>query len=78
MPFESYGAGGPTTLELPPSETGLPGPSFLKAHFMSVLENISLIERTPRVFSNARMKQVEDMIRRDVDPDAPWPGKMGR
>lgn len=78
MPFGSYGAEGSTTLELPPSETGLPGPSFLKAHFISVLEKISLIERMPRVFSNARMKQVVDMIRRAVDPDAPWPAKLGR
>ena len=78
VPFGSYGAEGPTSMELPPGETGLPGPSFLKAHFICVLEKSALIERVPRVFSNARMKQVVDMIRRAVDPDAPWPAKTGR
>ena len=78
VPFGSYGAESPTTMELAPGETGLPGPSFLKGHFVSVLEKSALIERASRVLSNARMKQVVDMIRRALDPDAPWPGKSTR
>lgn len=78
VPFGSYGAEGPTAMELPPGETGLSGPSFLKAHFVNVLEKRALIERVPGVLSSARMKQVVDMIRRAVDPDAPWPGKTAR
>ncbi len=78
VPFGSYGADGPTTMEFAPGETGLPGPSYLKAHFINVLEKSSLIERLPRVLSNSRMKQVVGMISRAVDPDAPWQGKPGR
>jgi mRNA-degrading endonuclease toxin of MazEF toxin-antitoxin module len=72
VPFGSYGADGPTTLLLPPGETALPCDSYLKAHFIQVLEKKSLIERQPRVLSSTRMKQVVEMIRRAVDPDAPW------
>jgi mRNA-degrading endonuclease toxin of MazEF toxin-antitoxin module len=72
IPFGSAGAPGPTTLEVLPGESGLPGPSYLKAHFIQVLEKKSLIERLPRMLSAARMKMVVDMIRRAVDPDAPW------
>src|SRR5215472_18996169 len=38
VPFGSYGGEGPTTMRLDPGETGLPEPSFLKAHFVSVIE----------------------------------------
>ena len=74
VPFGSYGAAGPTSMELPAGETGLPGASYLKAHFIQVLEKKSLIERQPRMLSTSRMRQVVDMIRRAFDPDAPWPG----
>ena len=74
VPFGSYGAEGPTTLLLPQGETGLPGPSYLKGHFIQVLEKKSLIERQPRVLSASRMREVVGMIRRAFDPDAPWGG----
>jgi mRNA-degrading endonuclease toxin of MazEF toxin-antitoxin module len=74
VPFGSYGAAGPTSMELPAGETGLPGASYLKGHFIQVLEKKSLIERQPRMLSTSRMRQVVDMIRRAFDPDAPWPG----
>ena len=75
VPFGSYGAESPTTISLVPGETGLPDPSYLKAHFIQVLEKKSLLEPQRRMFSASRMRQVVDMIRRAVDPDAPWPGK---
>lgn len=75
VPFGSYGAEGPTTLSLAPGETGLPGASYLKAHFIQVLEKKSLLEQQRRMLSASRMRQVVDMIRRAVDPDAPWPGR---
>lgn len=34
VPFGSNALGGPTVLRMEPGETGLPGPSFLKAHFI--------------------------------------------
>jgi mRNA-degrading endonuclease toxin of MazEF toxin-antitoxin module len=76
VPFGSYGASGPTTLELSPGETGLSVTSYLKAHFIQVLEKKSLLERQARVMSSSRMKQLVEMIRRAVDPDAPWPGQQ--
>jgi mRNA-degrading endonuclease toxin of MazEF toxin-antitoxin module len=75
VPFGSYGEEGPTTISLPPGETGLPQISFLKAHFIQVLEKKSLIEPQRRTVSSTRMRQVVEMIRRSVDPDAPWPGR---
>lgn len=74
VPFGSYGRPGPTVAEMPPGETGLPGVSYLKAHFIQVLEKRSLIERHRRMLSSARMKEVVQMIRRAFDPDAPWTG----
>jgi mRNA-degrading endonuclease toxin of MazEF toxin-antitoxin module len=70
VPFGSSGAESPTVTAMPPGETGLPGPSYLKAHFIQVLPKQSLIAREPRMLSASRMKQVVDMIRRAVDPDA--------
>ena len=70
VPFGSYGAEGPTTLQLLPQETGLPGPSYIKGHFIQVLAKDDLIERMPRVLSATRMRQVVEIIRRAVDPDA--------
>jgi mRNA-degrading endonuclease toxin of MazEF toxin-antitoxin module len=74
VPFGSYGRRGPTVVEMPPGETGLPGVSYLKAHFVQVLEKRSLLQRERRILSSTRMKEVVQMIRRAVDPDAPWPG----
>jgi len=74
VPFGSYGADGPTTLGLAPGESGLPGMSYLKAHFIQVLEKKSLLEQQRRMLSANRMRQVVEMILRAVDPNAPWPG----
>ncbi len=73
--FGSVGAEGPTTLLLPPGETGLPQPSWLKGHFITTLPKARLIEREPRVLSQSRMREVSGMIRRAFDPDAPWEPK---
>ena len=75
VPFGSYGAEGPTSISLPPGETGLPAVSYLKAHFIQVLEKKSLLGPERRMLSSTRMKHVVEMIRRAVDPDAPWPGQ---
>lgn len=73
VPIGSYGLEGPTVMRMEPGETGLPEPSFLKAHFIQVLETGKLIDRMPRLMSNARMRELVLMIRRAVDPDAPFP-----
>jgi len=78
VPFGSYGMPGPTVAEFPPGESGLPAVSYLKAHFIQVLPKRLLIERQPRALSTTRMKELVLMIRRSVDPDAPWPGGMIR
>lgn len=75
VPFGSFGADSPTTLSLPPGETGLPEASYLKAHFIQVLQKTSLLDPQRRMLSPTRMRQVVDMIRRSVDPEAEWPGK---
>ena len=72
VPFGSYGVEGPTVLRMQPGETGLPEPSFLKAHFIQVLPKASLIDRLPRRLSNMQLREVVAMIRRAVDPDAPY------
>jgi mRNA-degrading endonuclease toxin of MazEF toxin-antitoxin module len=74
VPFGSYGEAGPTTISLPPGETGLPAVSYLKAHFIQVLQKKNLIDPQRRMLSSTRMRQVVDMIRRSVDPDAQWAG----
>jgi hypothetical protein len=53
-----------------PGETGLPEPSFLKAHFIQVVAKDCLIERLPRVLSNRQMREVVAMVNRAIDPDA--------
>jgi hypothetical protein len=55
-----------------PGETGLPEPSFLKAHFISVLKKSDLIARLPRRLSNAQMRGVVAAVNRAIDPDAPF------
>ncbi len=61
----------PTTLVLPPGETGLPGVSCLRGHFIMTLPKSQLIERLPRALSANRMRQMSAAIRRSYDPDAP-------
>jgi len=73
VPFGSFGADGPTSRRREPGETGLPGPSFLKAHFIQVIEKSSLLEKLPRILSDSQMKEVVAMINRAIDPDAPYP-----
>lgn len=72
VPFGSSGMDGPTTMKLEPGETGLPAPSYLKCHFVSVLKKVRLVKREARVLSQSRMREVSAMIRRAFDPDAPW------
>ena len=72
VPFASRLAETPTTLVLQPGETGLPGPSCLRGHFITTLPKAQLIERTPRVLSNRRMREVCTIIRRSFDLDAPF------
>jgi mRNA-degrading endonuclease toxin of MazEF toxin-antitoxin module len=71
VPFGSQGAEGPTTLRFDPGETGLPGPSWLKGHFITTLKKALLGERLPRPLSAARMRQVILAMRRAFDADAP-------
>jgi mRNA-degrading endonuclease toxin of MazEF toxin-antitoxin module len=70
IPFGSAGVAGPTVMQLEPGETGLPGSSYLKGHFVSVLKKAQLKERG-RSLSGLRMRQVVMLIRRSLDPDAP-------
>lgn len=72
VPLSSSGPEGPTVVQLPPGETGLPGPSFVKAHFPQVLSKRSLITQKNCVLSGNRMREVALAIRRSFDPDAPW------
>jgi mRNA-degrading endonuclease toxin of MazEF toxin-antitoxin module len=72
IPFGSAGAEGPTSMRMEPGETGLPESSFLKAHFISVIEKSLLIERLPRKFSERRLRELVAMVNRAIDPDAPY------
>ena len=72
VPFGSFGGAGPTVLRMEPGETGLPEPSFLKAHFISVLKKSDLIARLPRRLSNAQMRGIVAAVNRAIDPDAPF------
>ena len=72
IPFGSYGASGPTSKRMEPGETGLREPSFLKAHFISVIEKQNLVERLPRRLSTTQMREVIAMVNRAIDPDAPY------
>lgn len=78
VPLSSSGPEGATVLHLPPGETGLPGPSFVKGHFMQVLAKRALLTQERRVLSATRMREVALAIRRSFDPDAPWDGKQRR
>jgi hypothetical protein len=54
-----------------PGETGLPGPSWLKGHFITTLKKSLLGERLPRPLSAPRMRQVSLAIQRAFDPNSP-------
>lgn len=71
LPFASRIAVAPSTLVLSPGETGLPGVSCLRGHFITTLPKSQLIERLPRALSERRMREVLVAIRRSFDPDAP-------
>jgi len=71
VPFGSQGAEGPTTLRFEAGGTGLPGPSWLKGHFISTLKKSLLGERLPRPLPARRMHQVSLAVQRAFDPDAP-------
>lgn len=71
IPFASRLADAPSTLVLPPGETGLPGVSCLRGHFITTLPKSQLIDRLPRTLSSRRMREVSVIIRRGFDPDAP-------
>lgn len=72
VPFGSYGAEGPTSKRMEPGETGLPEPSFLKAHFISTVEKRQFLEKLPRALSRRQMAELVAMINRAIDPDAPF------
>jgi len=55
-----------------PGETGLPEPSFLKAHFISVVAKTDLVDRLPRKLSSQQMRQLLLCINRAIDPDASY------
>ena len=76
VPLSSSGPEGATVVPLFSGETGLPGPSFVKGHFIQSFPKRGLIDRERRVLSNARMREVVLAIRRSFDPDAPWPERI--
>ena len=76
VPLSSGGPEGATVIQLPPGETGLPGPSFVKGHFIQALPKQSLLARERRILYGTRMREVVLAIRRSFDPDAPWPGRQ--
>jgi mRNA-degrading endonuclease toxin of MazEF toxin-antitoxin module len=71
VPFSSRGHEGPTTMRLEPGESGLPGPSWIKAHFIDTIKKVHLLERQPRQLSDRRMRELCLMMRRSFDPDTP-------
>ena len=70
VPFGSAGREGPTTLRFEAGETGLPGISYLKCHFITTLPKSQLVEPLPRLLSAARMREVSAAIRRSFDTEA--------
>jgi mRNA-degrading endonuclease toxin of MazEF toxin-antitoxin module len=72
VPFGSYGIEGPTVVRMEPGETGLPEPSFLKAHFIQVLPKARFFDRLPRSLSAQQLRALVACILRAVDPDAPY------
>jgi mRNA-degrading endonuclease toxin of MazEF toxin-antitoxin module len=72
VPFGSHGHAGPTVIRMEPGETGLPEPSFLKAHFIGVIRKSDLIQRQLRRMSSAQMRRIVQAVNRAIDPDAPF------
>lgn len=72
VPFGSYGQPGPTVIRMEPGEAGLPEPSFLKAHFISVIRKPDLIGPLPRRLSTTQMRKLVEAVNRAIDPDAPF------
>jgi mRNA-degrading endonuclease toxin of MazEF toxin-antitoxin module len=70
VPFGSYGRPGPTVIVMQPGETGLPAPSFLKAHYIQIVQKTDLIGRLPRRLSNTQLKNLVAAVNRAIDPDA--------
>jgi mRNA-degrading endonuclease toxin of MazEF toxin-antitoxin module len=70
VPFGSYGAEGPTSKRMEPGETGLPEPSFIKAHYIQVLPKACFNHRLPRRLSNSQLRDLVAMVNRAIDPDA--------
>lgn len=75
VPFGSYGGEGPTSKRMEPGETGMAEPSFLKAHFISVIEKKDLVDRLPRRLSQTQMRELVRMVNRAIDPDAVYEEK---
>lgn len=75
VPLSGSGPEGVTVIQLPAEETGLPGSSFVKGHFIQTFSKRALLTRERHVLSSTRMREVVLAIRRSFDPDAPWPGK---
>lgn len=75
VPFSGRGEEGPTIVFFPPGETGLPGPSYLKAHYIDTLKKHRLQERLPRPLSDRRLREVCLAIRRAFDPEVLWEPK---
>lgn len=72
VPLSSTGPEGATVIQLPAGETGLPGPSFVKGHFIQVLSKRALLTQERRMLTRTRMREIVLAIRRGFDPDAPW------
>jgi mRNA-degrading endonuclease toxin of MazEF toxin-antitoxin module len=72
VPFGSGGFEGPTAMRLEAGESGLPQASYLKAHFITTLSKARLVAREARSLSETRMREVVTLIRRAVDPAAPY------
>ena len=71
VPFGSQGVDGPTTVRFEAGESGLPGPSYVKGHFITTLKKSLLGERQPRPLTALKMHKVSLAIRRSFDPDSP-------
>lgn len=71
VPFASAGQDGPTAFSMPSAETGLPGVSWLKGHFITTIRKTQLVNLLPRRMSDARMRQLSVAVRRAFDPEAP-------
>jgi mRNA-degrading endonuclease toxin of MazEF toxin-antitoxin module len=70
VPFTSKIEEGPNCLSFQAGETGLPGPSTLRGHFITTVPKSCFVERV-RILSMSRMREVCEVIRRAYDPDPP-------